>query len=133
MTEPMAKVDSIEQLKQRIALLTIQQANDERLLKEQFKTSFEALKPVNLIKNTFRELSQEPDFKDDLLSAAMGIASGYISKKLAVGNSHNPIKQVLGMLLQVAITSLVSKNADGIKSTIMLLIKKLTSKKETSE
>ncbi len=129
----MAKVDSIEQLKQRIALLTIQQANDERLLKEQFKTSFEALKPVNLIKNTFRELSQEPDFKDDLLSAAMGIASGYISKKLAVGNSHNPIKQVLGMLLQVAITSLVSKNADGIKSTIMLLIKKLTSKKETSE
>ncbi|MES2727231.1 MAG: hypothetical protein V4643_09030 [Bacteroidota bacterium] len=129
----MAKVDSIEQLKQRIALLTIQQANDERLLKEQFKTSFDALKPANLIKNTFRELSQEPDFKDDLLSAAMGIASGYISKKLAVGNSHNPIKQVLGMLLQVAITSLVSKNADGIKSTIMLLIKKLTSKKETSE
>ncbi|MES2380671.1 MAG: hypothetical protein V4538_06505 [Bacteroidota bacterium] len=129
----MAKIDSIEQLKQRIALLTIQQANDERLLKEQFKTSFDALKPANLIKNTFRELSQEPDFKDDLLSAAMGIASGYISKKLAVGNSHNPIKQVLGMLLQVAITSLVSKNADGIKSTIMLLIKKLTSKKEPSE
>ncbi len=129
----MAKVDSIEQLKQRIAELTIQQANDGRLLKEQFNASVEALKPANLIKNTFHELSQEADFKDDLLSAAMGIASGYISKKLVVGNSHNPIKQILGMILQVAITSLVSKNADGIKSTIMQLINKFINKKESSE
>lgn len=129
----MAKSDSIEQLKQRIAELTIQQANDGRLLKEQFNASVEALKPANLIKSTFHELSQETDFKDDLLSAAMGIASGYISKKLVVGNSHNPIKQILGMILQVAITSLVSKNADGIKSTIMQLINKFINKKESSE
>ena len=129
----MAKADSIEQLKQRIAELTIQQAHDGRLLKEQFHASIEALKPANLIKNTFNELKEEPDFKDDLLSAAMGIASGYISKKLVVGNSHNPVKQILGMLLQVAITSLVSKNGDSIKSTIMMLINKFTNKKESSE
>lgn len=129
----MTKVDSIEQLKQRIAVLTIQQANDERLLKEQFKTSFDAIKPANLIKNTFHELSQSPDFKDDLLNTAMGIASGYVSKKLVVGDSQNPIKQILGMLLQVVITSIVSKNADGIKSIVTLLIDKLTSKKESSE
>lgn len=129
----MTKVDSIEQLKQRIAVLTIQQANDERLLKEQFKTSFDAIKPANLIKNTFHELSQSPDFKDDLLNTAMGIASGYVSKKLLVGDSQNPIKQILGMLLQVVITGIVSKNADGIKSIVTLLIDKLTSKKESSE
>lgn len=129
----MAKLDPTEQLKQRITELTIQRANDERLLKEELKATIDALKPANLIKNTFHELSREPDFKDDLLSAAMGVASGYISKKLVAGNSANPIKQVLGTILQVVITSLVSKNADGIKSTIMLLINKLINKKESSE
>lgn len=129
----MDKLDSIVQLKESIALLEIQQANDEQLLKEQFKITYAALSPTNLIKNTFHELVQAPDFKEDLLDTAMGIATGYVSKKIVVGNTHNPIKQIMGILLQLAITSIVSKNADGIKSTIMLFINKMTSKKEPTD
>lgn len=129
----MDKINSIVQLKESIALLEIQQANDEQLLKEQFKITYASLSPTNLIKNTFHELVQAPDFKEDLLDTAMGIATGYVSKKIVVGNTHNPIKQIMGILLQLAITSIVSKNADGIKSTIMLFINKMTSKKESAD
>ncbi len=129
----MNKVNSVVQLKESIALLERQQANDEQLLKEQFKITYAALSPANLIKNTFHELVQAPDFKEDILDTAMGIVTGYVSKKIVVGNTQNPIKQIMGIILQLAITSVVSKNADSIKSTIMLFINKMTSKKESAD
>ncbi len=120
-------------LKENILLMEFQQENNRILLKEEFKQTFEALRPVNLLKNTFHDLLQSPDFKDDLVDSALGIATGFISKKLVVGNTHNPLKQIMGVLLQLVITSIVTKNADGIKSSLMALINKFSNKNETTE
>ena len=88
---------------------------------------------MNLIKNTLNELTQSPEFKDNLIDSALGIATGFISKKIVVGNTHNPLKQMMGVIIQLAITNLVTKNADGIKSSISKLINKFTNKEETEE
>ncbi len=120
-------------LKESILLMELQQANDGKLLKEQFKLTSESFKPVNLIKDTFHELTQGPDFKKDLVGSVMGIATGYLSKKVAIGNSHNPLKQIMGVLVQLAITSVVSKNSEKIKSGLTKLIHKFTNQKESTE
>ena len=120
-------------LKESILLMELDQEKNRLLLKEEFKQTFESLRPANLIKNTFHDLTQSPDFKDDLLDSALGIATGFISKKIVVGNTHNPLKQIMGVLLQLAITSLVTKNADGIKSSISAMISKFTNKTEIEE
>lgn len=129
----MNKIDSIAQLDQEILLLEKQQANDKLLLKEQFKITFSNLSPANLIKNTFHELTHSDEFKDDVLDTSLGLATGYLSKKVVIGSTHNPIKQLMGVVLQMAVTNLVTNNSDTIKTTIMALIKKFTSKKESTE
>ncbi|MES2655474.1 MAG: hypothetical protein V4620_07795 [Bacteroidota bacterium] len=129
----MSKLDSIIQLKENIALLERQKANDERMLKEHFKETIAAFSPANLVKSTFHDLVQAPDFKHDLKDAAMGLASGYLTKKILVGGSLNPVKQVAGTLLQMAITSLVSKNADGIKATATALVNKFIRGKKPAD
>lgn len=129
----MKNANALILLKENMLLMEFEHENNRILLMEEFKQTFEALRPVNLIKNTFHELVQSPDFKENLVDSALGLATGFISKKLVVGNTHNPLKQILGVLLQLAITSIVTKNADGIKSSLMELIYKFTNKKDTSE
>ena len=117
-------------LKENIVLLEIEQEQNRLLLKEEFKNTFEALRPVNLFKNTFQEITESPDFKNNLIDSIIGIATGFISKKIIVGNTHNPFKQIMGVILQLTITSMVTKNADAIKSSIMEMISKFTNNNE---
>jgi hypothetical protein len=130
----MPKITSIEELQQAIQVLEIKQASELVLLKDQFKITYESLKPINLIKSTLKELTSVPDLKEDLLNTSVSLAAGYFSKKAIVGDTHNPIKQILGTLLQMGITSIVSKNADEIKSKIAKIINiSLTKKTTTTE
>ena len=127
----MKKITSIAELRESILLLEMKQAYEGRLLKEQFKTTYESLKPANLIHNSLRKFTTSPDFKGNLLNATLSLAAGYLSKKAVIGATHNPLKQLLGTLLQMGVTGIVSKNADGIKSTAMDLISHFLNKKST--
>ncbi len=55
---------------------------------------------------------------------------GYFSKKIAIDSTNNPFKEVLGIILQMGVTRIVSKNSESIKSTFENLINNLFSKKE---
>ncbi len=127
----MQKITSIAELKNAIQELEYQQVNEWPALKEQFLETYENIKPINLIKNALSDLTTGPDLKGDLLNTTLSLAAGFISKKIAVGSTHNPLKQLLGTLLQMGVTSIVSKNAEGIKSTTMTIINNIFSKKET--
>ncbi len=127
----MKKITCVSELKESIFLLEIKQANEGALLKEQIKFTFENLRPVNLIKNTLSELTSEPKLKGDLLNATMSLAAGFLTKKIVVGATENPLKQVLGTLLQIAVTSIAARNADGIKSMAQHLINIILTKKDT--
>jgi hypothetical protein len=117
-------------LKEAIRLLEIEQKIEGALLKEQFKITYESLRPVNLIGNTIKELAVLPDLKGDLLNATLGLAAGFLSKKAAIGNTQSPLKQLLGTVIQMGVTSLVSKNADGIRSFGSELLARLFSPKK---
>jgi hypothetical protein len=110
------KVES-DSLSQAISLLQVKRAEELKLLKDEFYLLHDSLKPINLIKSTFHEITSTPDIKNNMVSTAIGLTTGYLSKKAIFGTSHNPIKKIVGLLLQFAITNIVSKNADGIKST----------------
>ena len=111
--------------------MEIEQKAEGALLKEQFKITYESLKPVNLISNTIKDLVKSPNLNGDLLNTALSLGAGYLSKKAAVGNTSNPLKQLLGTLLQMGVTSLVSKNSGAIKSIGSELFSRLLSPKKT--
>ena len=126
----MGKITNITELNAAILLLDDRQYEEELLLKEQFKITYESLKPLNFIRSTFKELVTAPDFKEDLLNTSISLAAGYFSKKLAIGSTNNPFKQILGSFLQMGVTSIVSKNSDDIRTKFMDVVSILFQKKE---
>ena len=125
----MGTITTIKELNAAILVLENKQAQEAILLKEQFSLTYESIKPINFIRSTLKELVTAPDFKEDMLTTSMSLAAGYFSKKLAFGSSDHPLKQLLGSFLQMGITSVVSKNADGIKTKFMEMLSAIFEKK----
>jgi hypothetical protein len=113
----MKKKNETDALNERIVLLQNKQALELKLLKEQFHLTYESLKPINLFKSTVDEVVSSPDIKDNMLNNVIGLAVGYLSRKVLLRASHNPIKNILGTVLQFAVANVVSKHSDTIKST----------------
>lgn len=106
----------------RIRVLEEKRTKELRALQEQFQITKESLKPLNLIKSTISEISSSSEIKSNVLGSAIGIGTGFLSKKLLIGNSHNPIKNLFGTIVQFAIGNVVSKNANEIKSKVRSFI-----------
>lgn len=118
----MEKQSAADSLKESIRLLEIRQAEEAQILKEQFKITYESLKPVNLIKRSLQEIAGSPDIKNNLFEAIVSILTGYLTKKVMISSKSNPFMKILGVLLQFGVTSLVAKNAENIRNLFSELI-----------
>ena len=105
----MKKMNETDLLDQTILALKIKKADDFNSLKEQFHTTYESIKPLNIIKNAFIDLTDSPILKNNIVNNVIGLSTGYLSRKLILGSSHNPIKRVLGSLFQFVVSNFVSK------------------------
>lgn len=112
----MTDLKDMKSLDHRIGELERQIAGDKEALREQFHELKERLKPGNIIKDAFREISESDELKNNVVNYAITIAAGALSKKLTVGSSKNPIRNILGSVVQFGVSTLVSKKADTIKN-----------------
>jgi hypothetical protein len=112
----MEKITSATGLKDAILLLEADQVMQGQLLKEQFSSIYESFKPVNLIKNSLKDLASSPYLIDNILATAIGLATGFLSKKIFVGSSGNLFRKLLGSFLQAGVTNTVSQHPDTLKS-----------------
>jgi hypothetical protein len=129
----MENITNTIQLIEAIRILELKQKQEVLLLKEQFRLTYDHFKPVNLIKDTINNLITTPNLNKNILSTVLSIAAGYASKKIVIGENKNPIKQLLGSLLQMGVTNLVSSKAEGILMGITAIIKNLSLKKNESK
>jgi len=127
----MAPITTAAALQEHILFLEMKQATALQLLQGEVNTSLENLRPVNLIKKTITKLTGETDVKKGFIDAFIGLAAGYLSEKIMVGKSHNPIKKLLGAFLQVGITGIVSKNAGEIRTAATGMVKVFSKKNDT--
>src|ERR1017187_2672458 len=126
----MKNITTTTELKEAIHLLEVDRADKLELLKMEVNGVLENLKPANIIKNSIQHTLNSSNMKDNLIDGALGLITGCLSKELLTGGeSGNPIKNSFGNLIQFGIASLVSKNADEIKSTGRSFIKSILSKK----
>jgi hypothetical protein len=112
----MENITSPADIKNAIQLLEAEQDVKKELLKEQFYLTYESLKPVNLIKSTFKEISTSPYLIENIVGTATGLATGYISRKIVVGASGNLFRKLFGAILQFGVTNLVARHPDEIRS-----------------
>lgn len=113
----MKKTNETDSLNELILLKEQQYDTDFRLLKEQLHIAYESIKPVNLIKNIVHDVAASPEIKKDVTSNILGLVTGFISKKIVVGDSsHSMLKKLFGTLIQVTVGNTVAKHTDDIKA-----------------
>jgi len=126
----MEPITNSDELKNAIQILEFDQQIRELELKEQVYLTVESLKPVNLIKSTLHEVASSRYLIDNVLGATVSLASGYVSRKLVVGRSHNRFRKLFGAILQFGVTNVVAQRSDQIKSIAEFIYKRFLRKKE---
>jgi len=101
------------------------------LLKEEFLTAYESLKPANLIRNTLDDLFSSSFKSDNLSGSISGLISGYLSKKIAVGKFGNIFRKILGSMLQFWVTGFVTQHAEDLKTYGHIIIDLIFRRKAT--
>jgi hypothetical protein len=111
----MKKIHNSRDLKEAIAELELKKDAQELILKNQFRETYQAYKPASLLKNTIQEVSESPQFRNNLLNIAIGLGAGYLSKRMVIGKSAGLFKKAAGTALQYGITALVTKKAHDVE------------------
>jgi hypothetical protein len=76
------------------------------------------------------DIAKSPFLIDNLLGTGLGLASGYLTKKVFIGTSGSIIRKLLGSILQFGVTNFVAQNSDALKSFVQFIFQRITRKKE---
>lgn len=115
-------------LKKSIEVLEQKQLEEEKLLRAQIIKVYESIKPYNLLWNAIKDAVSSSELKGSLIESASGLVSGYLSRKLLVRSSKNPLLRLAGLFVQYGVTNIVTNNSTFIKNAGIQFIDKLTDK-----
>jgi len=119
-------------LKKAIELLEAEQAVKLQRLKKQFFIAYESLRPAKLFMSTLNDISSSSNLFNNIIGTALGLATGYLSKRMVVGASVNKVRKLFGLILQYGVTNVVTHHADTLKSFGRYIFQHIFSKKETN-
>jgi hypothetical protein len=128
----MQNITSYVRLQNAIELLEDEQDEKKQLLKEQLNYTLASLKPLNLLINALTDIHSSPNLIDNVLGSTIGLASGYLSKRIFVGTSGNLIRKIFGSVLQLGVTGFVAQHPDSVKLFSQFILEHLIRKKETN-
>ena len=126
----MENINSAAGLKLAIQEKQFEHEVQGQLLKEEFFAVIDNLKPVNIIKSTLSEITSSPYLVENMLGAVVGLIGGFVSKKIAIGTSHNIFRKLMGSALQFGVTNLVAQHPEAIKNLGSLIFKNIFHKKD---
>ena len=112
----MQKISSVAGLKNAIRVLEAEQAVALQSLNEHFFQTIQAMRPANLLIGTLKNMANSPTVFDQILGTAVGLATGYLTKKIFIGTSGNLIRRLTGSILQFGITKVIAKHPEVVKS-----------------
>lgn len=126
----MRRISSLAELRESIMEMELKQTVKEQLLREQFVETYESLRFVNLLKSSLKNSVSSPEEVTDIAGMALGMVTGYISKKIFIGTSGNPFRKLIGSIVQLGVMSFVAKHPSGLKSLGEYLFSQILHKRE---
>jgi len=111
----MSTITNSAQLKAYIQLKKIENVEAGQKLKNDFFLTYESFKPLNIIKNTLKQVFKSEDIQSDIISSGISLAANYASSMLAENNKPKPVKNLLSNLSQMALTA-IANNPETFKS-----------------
>jgi hypothetical protein len=125
----MQKIESVAELKNAIEILEVEQSDKGQLLKEQLFITYKSLRPGNFLMSTVKDIASSPYLIDNILGAAMGLVSGFLTRKIFIGASGNKLKKLIGHVLQFGVINFVAMHPGAIKTIGWSIIQRFTRKK----
>lgn len=118
----MYNISGTKDLKEAVGLLEREVDEQKQLLSEQLSVIYESFAPANIIKEVFNEVVTSEEFRSNILTATVGISTGYLTKKLIFKKNSNAFKMLSGNLLQYAVANLIVNPARVMKTVILPLL-----------
>jgi hypothetical protein len=118
----MGNINSYSELKNEIQRLETEQVLKGRMLKEELYITIEKLKPVNILKRSIEDMALSPFLIENIIGNAVGLVSGFLSKKIVIGTSANIFRKLIGSLVQISVTNSVKNHPETIKSVGQFIV-----------
>jgi hypothetical protein len=110
------------ELKEAIAKLENEQAIQKQVLRDQFKTTYENLNPLNLIKNSISKFAESPEVKNNLVNIVVALTTGIISKRLIAGKRGETPLRKAGVAILSGLNAYIAGNPEVIRSVSQYLV-----------
>jgi hypothetical protein len=98
-----------DRLRLKIASLHSQQARDWNALESQYYSLKESLTLGAIVRQGAVDYIKKVTNKEHIFSTLLGLAGGYLSKKIVMGNSKNGTESIVGYVFQFITTQFLSK------------------------
>ncbi len=95
-----------------IAALRLKRQHEIESLKTQYHVVLETLRPSNIIDQSITDISTAFALRGNLKVSIISILGGYLSRKLLVRNSKSLFKNILGYIIQVGVSNLITRRVD---------------------
>jgi hypothetical protein len=106
-------------LQAAISLLEDEVEAQKELLNDHFHELYESYRPVSVVRGIMNEVVTSEDFRSNLLTATIGISTGYMAKKLFVRGKSSLLKRLAGNFFQYGVANLLINPSRILKSVIM--------------
>ncbi|MEJ7735866.1 MAG: hypothetical protein WKF97_00455 [Chitinophagaceae bacterium] len=121
----MQKISNAAELQATIRELELKTKQQEQELKLNAKSTARSLKPSNLIRvglTGAKQVGATRDIRSLAFDTFIGMAAGYVTRKIVVGRSRNIFKRTIGAAVQAAIIKMVYRNLPMLKHKTANLI-----------
>jgi hypothetical protein len=102
----MQSITSVETLHETILALEYLRREQELELASQCMLIYDGLRPVNIIKNMIRDLAESHDVRHRIANAAIGMVSGYLSRKLFFRSQSGLLRKIVGAAFRLVSATL---------------------------
>jgi hypothetical protein len=128
----MEKISTLESLKIVIGELEVRQAGEYIILKDQVMDTYHSFSIGKIIKRAVTNAVAMPGLGNKVLTAAVGLTSGIITKKMVIGKTSNPLLKLLGLAVEITVADKIADNSGKIKMLGKVLLNKIFKKRQTT-
>ena len=112
----MYRINSDKTLAEAIQNMEAQRVLELEILKKHAEYTLHEINPITIVKEKFQdgmtnigETVSSVGFRNGLLKTGIGLATGFITRKLLVGPKAGIMKRLLGAAIQAAVSGFVIK------------------------
>ncbi len=109
----MGQIKTQEELDKTIAELERKKEVQQVALKSEFEQAKLALKPANLVKNTFSSFAEVPEVRKTLISTVVGFGMGYFARKAQDVMTEESLDSLVSTMVHTQMLKMEHKRPDS--------------------